>query len=286
MENKKIPYLLILPQLVISTIFVAGLLNGLLQSFGVIPSLGLVSPTLQYYKDLLARGDFISSLFFSMKISLISSLLSVAFGVFICALLVRLRKTRGLSLRIVQLPIIVPHIVVAFFVLHFFSQNGLLARIFFHIGLISAQEQFPLLVFDRNGIGVILGYVWKELPFIVYFVMSLMENLDESLGEAALNLGASPRQAFFRIILPMCMPTVLGGFLIIFTYSFGAYELPFILGATEPKALPILSYIYYTHPDLLNRPYAMAVNGIITMISLASVAVYYWMYKRRKYEEI
>ena len=64
------------------------------------------------------------------------------------------------------------------------------------------------------------------------------------------------------------MNTVLSGFLIIFVFTLGAYELPFILGATTPKALPVLAYLEYTKPDLRARPYAMAINGILIVISL------------------
>ena len=51
-----------LPQLVVSLLFLAGIANGLIQSFGMLPSLGLTEISLQYYKELFARGDFISSL--------------------------------------------------------------------------------------------------------------------------------------------------------------------------------------------------------------------------------
>ena len=77
---------------------------------------------------------------------------------------------------------------------------------------------------------------------------------------------------------------MVGGFLILFTFSLGAYELPYILGATEPKVLPIWAYIQYTHPDLHNRPYAMAVNGIIVLLSAAAVGL--WAILRRVYEKI
>lgn len=98
-----------------------------------------------------------------------------------------------------------------------------------------------------------------------------------------MNLGAGKIRTFFRITLPLCFPTIAGGFLILFTYALGAYELPYILGATQPKALPILSYIYYTHPDLQMRPYAMAVNGVIVIVSLIAGALY-GIIKRRAHE--
>lgn len=108
--------------------------------------------------------------------------------------------------------------------------------------------------------GVILAYLWKEIPFIIYFVIALMANINGNLGEAAVNLGAGRIQSFCRVTLPLCAHTILSGFLIIFVFALGAYELPVLLGATAPKALPVLAYIQYTHPDLRNRPYAMAVK--------------------------
>lgn len=275
MKIRKSPYALLLPQVVLSLIFIAGILNAWVQSLGIIPSLGLNTPSLDYYRVLFTRGDFLSSLLFSLYIALVSSLLSVVIGVFFCALLIRFKKTRGLPLRIVQLPIITPHVIVAFFILHFLSQNGMFARLFYHLGWIEAQTDFPLILFDKNGIGIILAYLWKEVPFIVYFVMALMAGIDEKLGEAAVNLGASRIKTFFRITLPLSLPTISGGFLILFTYALGAFELPFILGATEPKVLPIWAYIQYSHPDLHNRPYAMAVNVIIVLICMLAVFAHY-----------
>lgn len=282
MRLSKSPYTLLLPQIVLSLIFVLGIANSVVQSFGIMPSLGLNTPSLEYYRALFTRGDFLSSLLFSLYIALLSSLLSVILGVFFCALMIRAKKTRGLALRAVQLPIITPHVVVAFFVLHFFSQNGILARVFYYFGWIGTQSDFPLLVFDKQGMGIILAYLWKEVPFIVYFVMALMAGIDERLGEAAINLGASRLRAFFRITLPLSMPTITGGFLILFTYSLGAFELPFILGATEPKVLPIWAYIQYSHPDLRNRPYAMAVNVIIVLICILAVLGHYLLNKAFK----
>jgi putative spermidine/putrescine transport system permease protein len=137
-----------------------------------------------------------------------------------------------------------------------------------------------MLIYDRYGLGVILAYLWKEIPFIIYFVIALMANINGSLGEAATNLGANKLQAFMKVTLPLCMNTVLSGFLIIFVFALGAYELPFILGATTPKALPVLAYLEYTKPDLRARPYAMAINGILIVISLIAAVLYYILLRR------
>lgn len=274
------PYLLLVPQLILGVIFLIGLGTGIIQSLGVIPAFGLTEPTLRYYREVLARPDIWQSLKYSLYISFVSALFATVIGTFLCAVLVSAGKVRGTVMRIVQIPIIVPHVVVALFVVNILSQNGILARIFAQIGLITEQQQFPMLIYDSHGFGGILAYLWKEIPFIIYFVISLMANINGSLGEAARNLGASHLQAFFKVTLPLCMNTILSGFLIVFVFALGAYELPFILGATLPKALPVLAYIEYSKPDLLARPYAMAINGLIIGISLVAAVLYYILIRR------
>lgn len=279
MQKKITPYVLLIPQIILTVLFLIGLMTGVTQSLGVIPSFGLTEPTLKYYKEILIRPDMLESILYSLYIAGTSALLATVVGVFLCALLVTADKTKGVMMKIVQLPIIVPHVVVALFMVNIFSQNGLLARIGYALGLISEQQDFPMIIYNTNGVGIILAYLWKEIPFIIYFVISLMANINGKLGEAAVNLGASKVQAFVKVTLPLCMHNIISGFLIIFVFSLGAYELPLLLGATTPKALPILAYLQYIHPDLQNRPYAMALNGMIIFISLISAGFYFVLMK-------
>ncbi|MCU6684993.1 ABC transporter permease subunit [Dorea acetigenes] len=280
MRKKWTPYALLVPQLVLSVIFLIGLITGITQSLGVVPAFGLTEPTLTYYKEVLTRPDMLQSVLYSLHIAFASAFFATVIGVILCAVIVMQGKTKGGFMRIVQLPIVVPHVVVALFIVNIFSQNGLLARMAFALGIIGDQQDSPVIVYNANGMGVILAYLWKEIPFIIYFVIALMANINGNLGEAAVNLGAGRIQSFCRVTLPLCAHTILSGFLIIFVFALGAYELPVLLGATAPKALPVLAYIQYTHPDLRNRPYAMALNGIIIVISLISAAVYFVLMKK------
>lgn len=275
MQKRLVPYVLLMPQIMLTLLFLVGVVTGITQSLGVIPALGLRTPTLMYYIEILTKPELLQSVCYSLRIALTSALLSTIGGVALCGLMVLKGKTRGAFMRIVQLPIIVPHVVAALFTVNLFSQNGMLARIAYAFGWINEQQDFPAIVYGAHGMGIILAYLWKEIPFIIYFVVALMANINGRLGEAAVNLGAGRMQAFFRVTLPLCRQTIFSGFLIIFVFSLGAYELPFLLGATTPKALPVLAYIQYTHPDLTHRPYAMALNGVVILISLVSAALYF-----------
>ena len=271
---------MLLPQLLLSAVFLTGLLNGIVQSFGIIPSFGLTEWKLSYYAETFQNREVLRSLSFSLYVSFVSAALATVAGVLLCWVLVRRRAQFGIMMRIIELPVIIPHVVVALFIVNLCSQNGLIARLFFQLGLLSDSQSFPLLIYDPQGRGIILAYLWKEIPFIVYFTAAMLGSIDQRLGEAAVNLGAGSFAAFRKVTLPLCMPNILTGFLIIFLFSMGAYELPMLLGSTAPKALPVLAYLKYTHPDLQMRPYAMAINGLIILVCLLSSLLYFWLMRR------
>jgi len=170
--------------------------------------------------------------------------------------------------------VLVPHAVAAVFMIQIFSQTGLLARLAFVLGLIEEPTAFPQLLFTPSYGGTILAYIWKEAPFVAYFVLAFMGGIRSSLGEAAENLGASPVKSFFQITLPLSVPVISRAFLIIFIFAFGGYELPLLLGSTLPRALSVETYLAYTRPDLLDRPLAMAMNGIMLLLSIVMTILY------------
>ena len=273
MRNRKVtPWLLLLPFLGVTALVIVSIWNILVQSLGVIPAFGLTEPTMEYYRQVLTSETFLSSLAVSLKIAFASAVLATVLGVLVCAGLVGCRK-EGI-VHVVRLPILVPHTVVALFVITICSQTGLMARAAATFGLIADSTEFPQLLYTESYLGVILAYLWKEIPFVAYFVLALMSGVSTTLGEAAENLGASPLKSFFQITLPLSMPAITKAFLIIFIFAFGGYELPLIMGATIPKALPVQAYLSYMDPNLLNRPYAMAMNGVILMLSMAMATLY------------
>lgn len=274
-------FLLLMPQILLSAIFLAGLTGGLLQSLGIVPAAGLRIPTLYYYQEVFLEKSLLSSLVFSLWLSLASSLLAAAGGVMLCAALVLSGRARGRMARMLQMPVVIPHTVVALFTVMLFSRSGIFSRILYTVGWLPAQEAFPSLLYGKGGAGIIIAYLWKEIPFVAFFTLSLMAGISESLGEAARNLGASRWGAFRWVTLPLCLPAVGNAFLIVFAFSFGAYEIPFLLGATMPKALPVQAYLEYTHPDLRNRPYAMALNGVMLLVTLAAAILYFRLMEKR-----
>ena len=271
-KNKLTPWLLLLPFLAVTALVVISVWNVLVQSLGLIPAFGLTEPTTEYYRQVLTSDTFLSSLVVSLKIAFWSAILATVLGVLVCAALTGCGR-KGM-VHVVRMPLLVPHTVVALFAITICSQTGLMARGAAALGFIGDSTEFPQLLFTDSYVGVILAYLWKEIPFVAYFVLALMSGISGTLGEAAENLGASPLKSFFCITLPLSLPAISKAFLIIFIFAFGGYELPLILGATVPKALPVQAYLSYMDPNLLNRPYAMAMNGVILLLSMTMAAVY------------
>ena len=274
MKQKTVIFLLLLPFLLITGIVLVSVWNVAVQSLGYIPAFGLTRPTLQYYQQVFTRPDFLSALWVSLKIALWSAVAATVLGVLLSMALIKCRRAKGATLYAIRLPILVPHAVVAVFVIQILSQTGLIARGAYALGLLSESSQFPQLLYTPSYLGTILAYLWKEIPFVAYFVLAFMAGISETLGEAAENLGASALRSFWEVTLPLSVPVISRAFLIIFIFAFGGYELPLLLGSTLPKALAVQTHLVYMSPDLLQRPLAMAMNGVILLLSAAMALVY------------
>ena len=274
MRKKRTACLLLLPLFAVTALSLLACGSVLAQSLGVIPAFGLEEPTLDYYRDALASPAFHSALLVSLRVALLSALAAASLGTVLCAALVRVCRARGAMVSLIRLPILVPHTVTALFAILLLSQTGLVSRCAWALGLIEDPGQFPQLLFTPGCGGTILAYLWKEVPFVAYFTLALMAGVSATLGEAAENLGASPLRSFLTVTLPLSLPAVSQAFLIIFLFAFGGYELPLLLGATVPKALPVYAHLAYMHPDLRQRPAAMALYGVILLLSAAMAALY------------
>lgn len=274
MKKRITPFLLLLPFLILTGIVLVSVFNVAVQSLGYIPAFGLTEPTLAYYLQVFRQQDFVESVWVSIRIALWSAVISVILGVLLAMALIRCRKDRGGLLYAVRLPILVPHAVVAVFVIQILSQTGLAARVFYHLGWLADPSGFPRLLYTPSYLGTILAYLWKEIPFVAYFVLAFLASISETLGEAAENLGASALRSFWEVTLPLSIPVISRAGLIIFIFAFGGYELPLLLGSTLPKALAVQTHLTYMSPDLLQRPLAMAMNGVVLLLSAGMALVY------------
>lgn len=276
------PYLLIAPAaLLLLFIMGVGICTCILQSLGYFPLIGLDSITFDYYKEILSNQQFINSLILSLKTSIISSIIATVIGVLLAYLMTK-NGVSKLRYFLLNLPIIVPHIIAVMLAFAVFSKTGIIARILYNLNIISDSSEFVSLVNDKVGIGIIIVYIYKGMPFIAITVYNILKSLDVKLEDVALNLGANKFQVLKLVIMPQIMPTILSSFIVIFAFSFGSFEVPYLIGATNPKALPVNAYINYINTDLAQRPLSMAMNSILTGISFILLILYNLIFTKLK----
>jgi putative spermidine/putrescine transport system permease protein len=266
-DRLRITLLLAPAMVLIGVLFFGGLAVGVMRSFNWMPVIGLTEPNLDAYRAVLTDPDFLGSFLLTFHIAFTSTLISAVIAIGAALMLRRTFAGRGAINFLFQLNLTVPHIVGAIGILYLFSQSGFFARMAYQIGLIARPGEFPALVFDPYAIGIILQYVWKEVPFIGVIVLAQMQALGTDYESVARSLGASRWQAFRHVLLPLIMPGVLSASIIVFAFTFGAYEVPLLLGASHPQALPVLAYKTYTDVDLAARPEAMAMAVVIALLS-------------------
>jgi len=283
-ERWRVPAMLAPALLVVVVLFGGGLAYGLLQSLGWQPLIGRRELTLQAYVNLLAgepyAEQFWTGLWLGLWISLASTVLSAALAVGAALLIRGTRSGKRLAVFLFQLNLPIPHIVAAVGILFLLSQSGLLSRLGAQMGLLDSPSDFPILVKDRFGAGIILSYVWKEVPFIGVIVLAVLQSLSRDYEDIARNLGANWWQRFTHVILPLITPALLSTSIIVFAFTFGAYEVPGILGVRYPRTLPVLSLRFFTDADLSARSEAGALSMIVAAIVMVLVAGYMWLTNR------
>ena len=236
------------------------------------PAIGQTEVSLAAYRKVLGDKDFLDSLLLTLYVAGVSTILSTVLAV-LAALALRQSSGR-ISAVVFQLPITIPHLVAAVGVALVVSQTGLGARLAAVLGLIGEPGEFPALLYDRYSIGIILTYVWKEMPFVALVVLASLRGVAGELEDVARTLGAGAWQRFWYVVFPVISPGVIAASLIVFAFTFGAFEVPFLLGKTYPTILPVMAYNEYRDIDLAARPVAMAINILIAVITAAIAAVY------------
>jgi putative spermidine/putrescine transport system permease protein len=260
--------------LVIFVLFMGGLITGLGRSLNYMPIIGLNDPNIDAYISILTDQAFLLSFVLTFHIAFTSTVIASILAVAAALLLRPAFRGKRIVAFFFQLNLTIPHLVGAIGILYLFSQSGLIARLASASNLIDRPNEFPALVFDRFAIGIILQYIWKEIPFIGVIVLAILQSVGEDYEAVAQSLGANRWQRFRYVTLPLIMPGVLSASVIVFAFTFGAFEIPFLLGQNFPAALPVLAYRSYTDVDLAARPEAMAMAMVIAFLSTIMIVAY------------
>ncbi len=182
----------------------------------------------KWYKELFRDSETLGALKNTLILAVSSSTISTLLGTAACYGLFRMRSKRfkGVLMSVTQIPMINPDIITGIsFTLMFVFVGGLLK-------FSNSLSFFTMLI----------AHVTFSLPYVILQVMPKFNQMDRALPEAALDLGCTPSQTFFKVELPEIIPGVLTGFIMAFTLSLDDFVISYFTQGNDFQTLPILIY--------------------------------------------
>lgn len=231
------------------------------------------------YAMLLSDPLYVSAYLKSLLFASVSTVLCLLLGYPIAYGIARSRPAvRMLLLVLVILPFWTSSLLRTYALMGILKANGLLAQVLGALGL--AGPDFALL---HTDIAVYIGIVYNYLPFMILPLTATLMRLDFTLLEAAEDLGAKPWHAFARVTLPLSMPGIIAGALLVFIPAVGEFVIPDILGGPDALTIGRVLWIeFFTNRDW---PLAAAVTiAMLVLIVLPTLLFEYFENRRNERE--
>jgi len=263
MKKRRIWALLLVPGLALIVLFlVVPILRVILPSFAPEGRLSL-----SLYKDFLTDSFYLGILGRTVRVSLITCLICIVLGLPVSYYISRMQAGRkGVMIALATFPLLTNTVVRAFAWIVILGQEGIINKLMMSVGLISE----PLRMLFTEG-AIVVGSVYLFLPIMLTSLVSVMENIGEEVQEAALSLGANRFVSFMRIVVPLSMPGIIVGSVLVFTGTASAYSTPLMLGGNRNM---MLSTLVYQQAMLLNNwDAASVISALMIVISYAVVGV-------------
>ena len=239
-----------------------------LHSIGLYSLVGESHLTADFWLSLLDKG-FLDSFLFSLKVGVGSAFGTLLFSYPLALFLRRKRFGSRTIGSIIKIPLFVPALVAAFLILNVLAFNGILNSALMGLGLIDRPLR---MLNDTFGWNVLAIQVWKNLPFQLLIIASVLESIQTDIEDAARNLGASPWRVILHIVLPLSAPGILIAVVLVFILTFGDYAITRVAGPVYPSSLSVLMY---TDAFTLQQwGIAACIGMVIIVASLGFVAIY------------
>jgi len=232
--KKNVRYTLLFPGIVLLCFFlVLPLLSSLIPT--VFPE---SSFSLQLYIDFFKDSYFMAVLGRTLSISLIVTIFCAVLGLPAAYVISGVsKKWRGILIALTLFPLLTNSVIRSFAWITILGKNGVINNLLMMFGVI--HEPMSLLYTDFS---IIIGSVYLFLPTMIMTLVGVLENIDDDLLEAAATLGLSPLKGFFKIILPLLLPGMIVGSILVFTGTLTAYTTPQLLGGNKKMLLATLLY--------------------------------------------
>lgn len=265
---------LVLPSLLLLLLFfIYPIITILIKSF-TDPEFGM-----QNYVQFFSESAYVSALINTFKISIIVTVITAlaAYPVAYVLTIVGPRM-KSLIMLAVLLPFWTALLVRTFAWMVLLQDGGIINQTLMGIGLIS--EPLPLI---NNLAGVVIGMVYVMLPFMILPMHTTMASIDRGLLQAAGSLGAPPWKAFVRVFLPLSLPGVATGSIIVFVMTLGYYIIPSLLGGTEQIMLG--EFIADQIQSHLNWGIGATAGTVLVLITMIFFVIYLRVNQEESQEE-
>ena len=253
---------LVLPALIFLALFFVYPLYEILKRSFTEPDAGL-----QNYVTFFGTDVYVKVLVNTLRISFLITAICLLLAYPYAYIMAHVgRRTAGVLLLAVLVPFWSSVLVRTYAWVIILQDTGLVNSLLLSLGLV--DEPVSLV---RNLVGVVIGTVHILMPFMVLPIYSIMRRIDTNLVKAAANLGSSPFDAFRRVYLPLSLPGVLAGSLLVFVLSLGLYVTPAILG--NPDQAMLGQVIVNQVQSLLNWGMGAAMALILLVVTLLTLAI-------------
>lgn len=260
--SKKVPYLILAPGFILLILFL------------LIPLISVIWPTfydgvlslgsyLSFFRDSYNVGIFIRTIRVSLIVTVICIILGVPTAYYIAG---TSQKWRGLLMALTLFPMLTNSVIRSFAWINLLGQNGVINKVLSSIGAIS--EPLTLLYTEFS---IIIGSVYLFLPILIITLVGVMENIHPEIMEAAETLGASRIKAFIKVVLPLSIPGIIVGSILVFTGTLTAYTTPQLLGGNRNMMLS--TFLYQNAMTLGNWKSASVIALIMIVTTLVVMKV-------------
>ena len=236
----------------------------------------LLTLNLGSYLRLVADDLYVLAYLSSLKMAAVSTLLCLLLGYPMAYAIARARpERRGALMMLVILPFWTSFLIRVYAWIGILKANGTLANLLASVGL--ADPSFELLYSD---VAVYIGITYSYLPFMILPLYASLEKLDPTLLEAAADLGARPWEAFLRVTLPLSLPGVIAGSLLVFIPAVGEFVIPELLGG--PDTLMIGRVLWNEFFSNRDWPVASAVAIALLLFLVVPIMVFQYVQGRQQ----
>jgi spermidine/putrescine transport system permease protein len=225
--------------------------------------------TLGNYARLFSEGVYVNAYWRSLWIGVVTTLVCLLIGYPLALFIVqRPPRWRGVLLFLVLIPFWTNFLVRTYAWMIILNNNGVLNGLLQTLGF---QRQ----VFLNTTGAVLTGLIYGELPFMVLPLYASLDRFDFTLMEAASDLGASRTRAFLRVMLPLTMPGVAAGSVLVFIPTVGQFVVSDLLGGAKVDLLGNLLQRLFTRSNPPNWPLGSAM-AIVFMFVLTVAVIFYF----------